>query len=328
MCFIIRLGTWGQGPEGVKEQNQVIMKKYLLIAITGIALLISAVSAPAGDRVVAAVGHEPITHLEVMMVRSESPNFTYSGAVDLLIERSLILQWSKKNRVSVSDEKVDEIIDSLIRRNNTTTEEFEKAIKARGQSMDLYRERVREQVMISRAVSLALAEKVQATDEEIKKVYERDYPAKKTFTLSHILLKLPEGSTGKEEDQKRAEAMSLLDQIREGLPFAEAAGKYSDDSTSASSGGSLGTYARGELLPALEKAALTMEKGEVGGPSRSRLGFHLINLTDTGSTREPLSEVRDKISLSLRTEKEKTARRHWLKELRKETYIEIFADGG
>ena len=324
--MIISGFTRNQKP--VNHQIQLMIKK-ILITIPIITLIaIQAVPSYSGDRVVAAVGHEPITHLEVMMVRSESPDFTYSEAVDLLIERSLILQWSRKNRISVSDEELDEIINSMIRRNNTTTEEFERAMKARGQTMDSYRKLVREQVTISRAMSAALAEKVQATDEEIKEVYERDYPAKKTFTLSHILLKLPEGSTEKEEEQKRAEALSLLDQIREGLPFAEAAGKYSDDSTSAPSGGSLGTYARGELLPTLEKAALTMEKGEVGGPSRSRLGFHLINLTDTGSTREPLSEVRDKISLSLRTEKEKTARRHWLKELRKETYIEIFADGG
>ncbi len=304
------------------------MKKGLSVVILCIAIIFTAATAPAGDRVVAAVGHEPVTHLEVMMVRSESPDFTYSEAVDLLIERSLILQWSRKNRVSVSDEELDEIINSMIRRNNTTIEEFERAMKARGQTMDSYRKRAREQVTISRAMSAALAEKVQATDEEVKEVYERDYPAKKTFTLSHILLKLPEGSTEKGEEQKRAEALSLLDQIREGLPFAEAAGKYSDDSTSAPSGGSLGTYAQGELLPALENAALAMEKGEVGGPSRSHLGFHLIYLTDTGSTRELLSEVRDKISLSLRTEKEKTARRHWMKELREETYIEIFADGG
>ncbi len=306
-----------------------IMIKKILLTIPIITLIaIQAVTSYSGDRVVAAVGHEPITHLEVMMVRSEFPDFTYSEAVDLLIERSLILQWGRNNRISVSDEELDEIINSMIRRNNTTTEEFERAITARGQTMDSYRKIVREQVTISRAMSAALAEKVQATDEEVKKAYDRDYPLKKTFTLSHILLRLTEGSTEIEEEQKRAEALSLLDQIREGLPFAEAAGKYSDDSTSAPSGGSIGTYAQGELLPALEKAALTMKKGEVGGPVRSNLGFHLIYLTDTGSTRELLSEVRDKISLSLRTEKEKTARGHWMKKLREETYIEIFANGG
>ena len=121
------------------------MIKKNLITISIITLIaIQAVPSYSGDRVVAAVGHEPITHLEVMMVRSESPDFTYSGAVDLLIERSLILQWSRKNRVSVSDEELDEIINSMIRRNNTTIEEFERAMKARGQTMDSYRKLVRE----------------------------------------------------------------------------------------------------------------------------------------------------------------------------------------
>ncbi|MFV1957221.1 MAG: peptidylprolyl isomerase [bacterium] len=305
------------------------MINKILLSIPIITLIaIQAVPSYSGDRVIAAVGREPITHLEVMMVRSEFPNFTYSEAVDLLIERNLIIQWGRKNRVSVSDKELDDIINSMASRNNTTTEEFEKFIKSRGQTMDSYRERVREQLMITRAMSAALAEKIQVSNEEINDLYERDYPAKKTFTLSHILLRLPEGSSGKEEEQKRAEALSLLDRIRAGLPFAEAAGKYSDDSTSASSGGSLGTYTQGELLPALEKAVLTMKKGEVGGPARSHLGFHLVFLTDTGTTLEPLSEVRDKISLSLRMEKEKTARKRWLKELRKETYIEIFADEG
>jgi len=304
------------------------LKRYLLTILISSVLMISAIPASASDFVVAAVGHEPITNREVLMVLEESGKLSYLQALDLLIERSLVLQWAGQNEVRVTDKELDKIVVSVMEKNKTTREELESALIARGQDFKTYRQRVREQVVIGRAVSAALAARVQISEDEIRGAYDRDYPPRPMLSLSHILFRLPTDAPPQDEEAALIQADDLLEKIHNGLSFAAAASEYSEDQGTASLGGNLGTFARGELLPALEKAALELQEGEIAGPIRSDLGVHLLYLTGRSSLRQPLEKVREKIIDQIRSEKEGTQRGLWIKDLKEKTYIEIFTDEG
>lgn len=304
------------------------LKKFAVILFACAGIAASALAADASDRVVAAVGHEPVTNGDVLMVLAESRKLSYSEALDMLIERSLILQWAEQNGVRVTDQELDKIVSSIMEKNNTSQEELENALSARGQDLKTYRQRVRNQVIIGRAISAALAARVEISEDEIREAYDRDYPSRVMLSLSHILFKLPAGASQEQEDAVRNRASALLEKIRGGLSFAAAAREYSEDPGTAPQGGNLGTFAEGELMPSLEKAALSLQEGDVAGPIRSSLGIHLLNLTGRSSLRQPLEKVREKIIAQIRSRKERTQQGKWIRELKEKTYIEIFADAG
>ena len=70
-------------------------------------------------------------------------------------------------------------------------------------------------------------------------------------------------------------AAVLLDQIRKGEDFATLARTHSID-PSRTSGGDIGAFRPGDLMPAFEQLVSRLTPGEVGGPLKTPLGYHLI----------------------------------------------------
>src|SRR4029077_20427188 len=78
----------------------------------------------------------------------------------------------------------------------------------------------------------------------------------------------------------RVRADSLLARIRAGASFDEIAERYSDDPATKDKGGDLGVFARGTMLEPFEKAAFAMEEGDLAGPIRTEVVYHIIKCTE------------------------------------------------
>ncbi|MBN1782500.1 peptidylprolyl isomerase [bacterium] len=85
-----------------------------------------------------------------------------------------------------------------------------------------------------------------------------------TVKASHILCRT------------ETDAKDVLKRLKSGASFEEMAKQYSVDKSSASKGGSLGEFKRGDLLPEFEKAALSLKPGEISDVVKSPLGYHVI----------------------------------------------------
>lgn len=108
------------------------------------------------------------------------------------------------------------------------------------------------------------------TDEEVKDYYEQHASMFKTpekANANHILVDTEE------------KANEIAEEIKNGLSFSEAAQKYSS-CPSASQGGSLGEFGRGQMVPEFEQATFAMQKGEISAPVKTQFGYHLIELVD------------------------------------------------
>ena len=152
---------------------------------------------------------------------------------------------------------------------------------------------------------------ISVTDDEAKEFYQKNpalFADGEQFRMSHIIL----------NDEQSAK--KVLDEIRKGLSFEEANDRYSLCPNKANEpGGDIGWNPRGRIFPELERVALSLKKGEVGGPVKAANGWNLVKLTDRkGAAGKPFEEVKDSIKNALRHEKIQKLYADEVKKLREE----------
>jgi peptidyl-prolyl cis-trans isomerase D len=155
-------------------------------------------------------------------------------------------------------------------------------------------ERVRAEYLVLSADALGAQEPV--SEAELKAAYEArssQYGVAEQRRASHILVKT------------EAEAAKLAAAARKNpAGFAELARKHSLDAGSAAKGGDLGSFGRGMMVPAFEKAAFAMKDGSISDPVQSEFGWHVIHLTGIQPAKvKPLAEVRDELAAELQRQK-------------------------
>ncbi len=145
--------------------------------------------------------------------------------------------------------------------------------------------------------------KITVSDDEIKNYYEQhkaQYTIPEKRQARHILLrvKADDSSAVKQDQLKKAEKILAL--ARSGKDFASLAKQYSEGPTK-DSGGELGFFAKGDMVPSFDKAVFSMKVGQISGIVKSRFGYHIIKLEAIQPAKtESLAEVHDKIRDLLR----------------------------
>jgi len=115
--------------------------------------------------------------------------------------------------------------------------------------------------------------------------------------VRHILITV---NNPAEDAKARKTIEALAKRIRQGGSFAAVAKAASQDILTAKKGGDLGYITPGSMAPAFDKLAFSLKKGELGGPVRTRFGYHLIEVEDIKPARyRSLKEVREQIRKEL-----------------------------
>ncbi|EQH19239.1 peptidylprolyl isomerase [Clostridioides difficile] len=134
----------------------------------------------------------------------------------------------------------------------------------------------------------------------MKKYYDthKDEFKKDEVEASHILLKTVDDNNKPLSDKEKAEAKKkaeeALKEVKSGEDFAKVAKKYSQD-TSASDGGKLGFFSRGQMVAEFEDAAFSMKKGEVSDLVETQYGYHIIKVTDRINEQTSFEDAKETI---------------------------------
>ena len=108
------------------------------------------------------------------------------------------------------------------------------------------------------------------------------------LNLSHILLPLPENPTQQQVDDQESLAKQLAGEAKSGSDFGKLAITYSAD-PQALKGGNMG-WGRIQELPSLfAQALVTAKKGDIIGPIRSGVGFHILKVNDMRGDNQSIS---------------------------------------
>jgi len=141
---------------------------------------------------------------------------------------------------------------------------------------------------------------VEVTDAQVEAYYNErieQYRTPEQVKASHLLIK----SADRTDAEALAEITRIRAEIEGGLDFAEAAKKYSEDSSNAPRGGDLGYFRRGQMVDAFEEPAFTMEIGGMSPPIKTQFGYHLIKKFDyKPEVVRTLAEVSNAIQRTLR----------------------------
>lgn len=100
------------------------------------------------------------------------------------------------------------------------------------------------------------------------------------FKAAHILVRLTQQATPKEQAQAKLRIDSIYAALKAGADFAEMAKVHSEDPGTAREGGMLPWLTRGQLLKEFETAALALQPGEMSEPVLSPVGYHVIYMSE------------------------------------------------
>ncbi len=264
----------------------VIAVLLAAVAIMGLVIL---PQTPQNDRVAAVVNGDPITKQELF-----DAMYLQNGSeiLDQLITRQLIFQEANRIGITISEEEVDEEIDTIIEESfQGEEEEFLMVLEQYGISLEAFREDARLNLL---AAEIAL-EQVDFTEEDVEKYFAEQrflYDQPEEIEARHILV----------EDE--AEAQEVVGLLEEGEDFSDLAREYSIDMSNKDDGGYLGFFGRGRMVEEFEEAAFSLEIGDLSGPVATEYGYHIIEVLDRVEEEEvQFEDVKDQVVEAMTEEK-------------------------
>ena len=217
-------------------------------------------------------------------------------AIEQTIRKNLLDEKVKEANIVITDEEVMTTIEKIAtsQREPLSLEEIKKKMEEYGQNFDEVKEEVREGLARNQFMEAQWAGKIDVTEEDARKYYDenpKQFVQPEQVRVSHILIKPvltdpnvdpnvdPNEDKANARAKAREKAEDLLKQIKDGADFAELAKTHSN-CLSAQSGGDLGFFPRGEMVPAFENVAFELEIGQISEIVEAEYGYHIIKATD------------------------------------------------
>ena len=312
--------------------------RFPVVAIFIAMLAVPAQGAILLDRVVAVVNQDVITWSDLYkaMEMDASPEIKALSPeertkafkkqegpfLESLIDVKLELQQAQNDGITVSDEEVQEAIDNIKKKYSMSESDLTSSLKKEGYSLKDYRKRLREQILVSKAVDRDIRSKIVISDAEVLKYIDENKGALETgrgYRISQIFFKMPAKKADMEVlDEKAA---MIEKKIRSGESFSLLARKYSEDPT-AGSGGDLGFIRRDQLSKEFISALANMKTGDVSSPFWTESGLHIIKLVEKPGAKTR-GEIEDEARSELTRKLFNSKYAEWVKNLRSKAFIDV-----
>lgn len=245
------------------------------------------------NRIVVVVNDEVITQQELdERLRGVERRLAAQGTAlpnreDLkkqLLERMIVdraqMQLAKENGMRVDDIMLDRSIQRMAEQNKMTVQVFRNTIEKEGTSFAVFREEIRDDIMMQRIREREVDSKIQVSDLEVDNYLAAEEKTPNTLqelNLAQILVRIPENASPEQIAKQQARAETALKKVRAGEDFAKLAATYSD-APEALKGGEIGWREQDRLPQLFVDAINKIKVGEVSEGIRSPNGFHIIKL--------------------------------------------------
>jgi peptidyl-prolyl cis-trans isomerase C len=186
-----------------------------------------------------------------------------------LIDSILLLEEAKNSQLTVSDDEINKYVEG-VKSSYKSEEDFNNALKTIGDSIDDFKAKIKDNMILRKYLSTEFYSKVNIQDDEMEKFYKTNedyFYSQEKLNASHILFN--------KEDKEAAE--KIREELVNGKNFADMAKLYSQ-CPSKEKGGELGLFTQGQMVPEFEKVAFALKTGEISELVETRFGYHIIKL--------------------------------------------------
>lgn len=200
--------------------------------------------------------------------------------LDQLILQKIALQMAALNNITVSEDEIDQTIADVCERNNTNAKDLKKSLENNGISFDQYKTILKNKLLIQKLEESAVANSIIISDQDVAnylKTQTQNSHTQTQYTLSHILIALPNSPTPEDIQKAQVKSQDVLNQIHKGLSFTTAAMQYSQ-ADDALQGGLIKNKTLDQVPTLFEQPLSTMKAGDIIGPIQTDNGFYLLQL--------------------------------------------------
>lgn len=159
--------------------------------------------------------------------------------------------------------------------------------------------------LLIQALAKDLEKSVSVTDADVQKYYDEHKNEYEQVKARHVLIRFTgspaparEGRGELTKEQALAKAQEVKKQIEGGADFAEVAKKESDDGGSGANGGDLGSFGRGQMVPAFDQTVFSLPVGKLSEPVETQFGYHIIQVQERQS--KDFASMKDQIAAQLK----------------------------
>lgn len=247
------------------------------------------------DRIVAVVNKDIITLSELNTEidnikqqlranKSQLPSDTIlqKQILERLIVKRLQLEIANMVGIKVTDDMLNSAVGDVATQNKLSISELQQVLKRDGVDYKAFRENLRNQIIVQQLRSRQVINRITVSEQEVDNFIENQRARGTTnteFHIGHILISTPEAASPEKLQAAKEKAMNILDKLRAGADFKQAAISYSDGQQ-ALKGGDLGWKKSGELPTLFENVVIKMKPGATSKIIRSPSGYHIIKLFD------------------------------------------------
>ncbi len=264
------------------------------------------------ERVVAVVGSEPVLHSDVISLMmesgidqeiaytSDSSSPSYMLAVDQMIEDKLLVEAAIREGLYPTRQEIQDAVDNSmdeIRGSFSSEQEFMNYLVSMGMTIislrESYTAMMGDKIASENYVRLKAGTAMTSMPANAVTFFEenQDVVDEVLAPTNVSWIYLPVLPSGVNTDEAQDLLTEVRTRIENGeLTFSSAAAEYSQDG-SATSGGDLGWFSRGDMTATFEGVAYSLEPGDIAGPFLTPFGVHLIKLTDKDELRVRASHI-------------------------------------
>jgi len=258
------------------------------------------------DRVVAVVGNRPVLASQVdeeMFSRQSQgqqlPDDPDSLAairkqvVSSIVDEELLVQQAQRDTaIKVTDQEIADGVEQQVRkvRQNFQSEvDYKNELRKAGfETPEEYRRWLTDQQrraafqnrLIDKLRQDGKLKPVPPTEQEMHEYFQaqKGNLGSRPATISFRQIVIAPHPSPEAKARTRAQADSIVLELRRGADFATAAKRFSQDPGSKDQGGSLNWFRRGVMVPEFERVAFSLKPGVISDPVESPFGFHIIQV--------------------------------------------------
>jgi peptidyl-prolyl cis-trans isomerase SurA len=241
-----------------------------------------------------------------------------------LIDKELLLSKGKELNITGETELVKRL-DEIRKQNHLDSmEALEKAAQEQGVSYEDFKQKIRDEIIIQEVTRQEVARRIQLTKAEVDAYYrahQSEFVQPESVHLDEILIPVASDDAAALE-AAQAKAADVEAKLKAGANFEDLA-KQDSAGPTASTGGELGTYKRGQLPKVFEDATFGLKAGETAAPIRTKQGLLILKVTQHTGGASDYATIEPQVEEAAFMSRMQPELRKYLTTLRSQAYLDL-----